>query len=255
MKNENASQTVFRIRKQNPGNIQQLCNDIMNNVIDVSWKAKAVLLYLLLKPSGWNVRESELIKHSTDGLKGTQNGIKELLDKGYIVRRELRDSKGRYSGWEALVRDNIFSNARKYFPSCEGREAERIVEDVVNFKYRDKVIKDRNKLCSHLKKALAEGSLAVPVGWDKYIEERKAAAHEENMAKKKPQESDDEEKAHQALMWFEGLTADAQEKYITMAKEENEQLNVSDRVIKIIAAQIGFRLEKEAIQILHGERY
>jgi len=103
MKNGNDSvsvlpknQTIYRIRKRDPG-YTQVCNDIINET-GLSWKAKGILIYLLSKPDGWTVRENDIVKHSVDGLKATKAGIKELIDRGYMFRRKIRDDKGKYRG-------------------------------------------------------------------------------------------------------------------------------------------------------------
>ena len=38
----------------------------------LSWKARGLLLYLLSLPDDWNIYESELIKHATDGRDSTK---------------------------------------------------------------------------------------------------------------------------------------------------------------------------------------
>ena len=95
------NQTVYRIRKRDPG-YTQVCNDIINET-GLSWKAKGILIYLLSKPDGWTVRENDIVKHSADGLKATKAGIKELINRGYMFRRKIRDDKGKYRGWETIV--------------------------------------------------------------------------------------------------------------------------------------------------------
>jgi len=169
------SQTVFRIRKSNR-EYGSICDSIAN-ATDISWRAKGILMFLLSKPNGWNVYERHLVKLSTDGIKSTREGIKELLAGGYIVRRELRDDRGRYCGWEALVRDGAVKSVRKYFEACTGETAEQIINDVMQLQYGGKAINNRDRLRDHLKRALEEGNLIIPAGWDRRAGDRKEDIH------------------------------------------------------------------------------
>jgi len=65
----------------------------------LSFKAKGILVYLLSRPDDWQIYESEIVKHSIDGLASIRAGIKELIDKGYIVRQRKRNEGGKFQGY------------------------------------------------------------------------------------------------------------------------------------------------------------
>jgi len=65
----------------------------------LSFKAKGIFAYLLSRPDDWQVYESEIVKHSTDGIASVKAGIKELIDKGYIIRFRIRNEKGKFQGY------------------------------------------------------------------------------------------------------------------------------------------------------------
>lgn len=69
----------------------------------ISFKAKGILAYLLSKPDDWKVYQSDIVKQSTDGEFSVRKGVDELIAAGYIVRRSIRDEKGRISEWEYSV--------------------------------------------------------------------------------------------------------------------------------------------------------
>ena len=57
----------------------------------LSWKAKAIITYIVGKPIGWKCRISDLVKKSKDGKGSVQSAIKELKKYGYaelIVERD-----------------------------------------------------------------------------------------------------------------------------------------------------------------------
>ena len=69
----------------------------------ISWKAKGILAYILSRPDTWQVYESEVCRHSKDGIKATRSGFHELIRAGYITRTQKRLESGHFSGYEYLV--------------------------------------------------------------------------------------------------------------------------------------------------------
>ncbi|HAR6416291.1 TPA: replication protein [Staphylococcus pseudintermedius] len=106
---------TFRVYKES-GNFVTVHKDFIHNS-NISWKAKGILLYLLSRPDDWQIYETELEQHSTDGLSGLKSGIKELEEIGYIQRNRKRDESGRLNGYEYLVYEQPhhirFSNVGK----------------------------------------------------------------------------------------------------------------------------------------------
>ena len=112
--------TMYRVQKDK-NNPYVMLNKTFLNDETISWKAKGILAYLLSLPDDWKIYESEIVKHSSDGISATKAGIKELIDNGYIERKRLRES-GRFSGYEYTVfevphhmrfSDNGYSNNGK----------------------------------------------------------------------------------------------------------------------------------------------
>jgi hypothetical protein len=94
-------QTIYKTQKrENP--YAQVDKSILKNP-SLSWKAKGLLTYLLSLPNDWKIYESELVKHSNDGIKALRSAVKELIDAGYMVRNKIRNEKGQYIGYETLV--------------------------------------------------------------------------------------------------------------------------------------------------------
>jgi hypothetical protein len=59
----------------------------------LSWKAKGLLCYLLSLPDDWKLSITDLVKRSKDGADGVYTGLKELVDRGYLIRRQQIDSE------------------------------------------------------------------------------------------------------------------------------------------------------------------
>ncbi|WP_432199261.1 DNA-binding protein [Anoxybacillus gonensis] len=69
----------------------------------LSWKAKGLLAYMLSMPNDWTFYNDELMKHSPDGSSTFKAAMNELKEYGYVVRRKMKDKKGKFIGWETVV--------------------------------------------------------------------------------------------------------------------------------------------------------
>ncbi|HEY5563160.1 MAG TPA: hypothetical protein VIK72_15660 [Clostridiaceae bacterium] len=67
--------------------------------LNMSWKAKGILTFILSLPNDWVLHMSHLIKQSTEGERATRSGITELVDNNYMQRYAIYN-KGRITGWE-----------------------------------------------------------------------------------------------------------------------------------------------------------
>ena len=93
--------TFFRtVKRENP--FVQIDKDLVNDPT-ISAKAKGIMLYLLSKPEGWKVYQSDIVNHMSDGKTSISNGIKELLEAGYIERNRAHNEDGTFAGYEYTV--------------------------------------------------------------------------------------------------------------------------------------------------------
>ncbi len=92
---------TFRVFKES-GNFVTVNKEFIHNN-NLSWKAKGILLSLLSRPDDWQVYETELNKHSSDGRDSLRTGIKELEQAGYIHRTRKRNEKGQLKEYEYQV--------------------------------------------------------------------------------------------------------------------------------------------------------
>ena len=93
------SKSIFRVEK-NKDNPYIIMNKTILNDNQISWKAKGILAYLLSLPDDWQIYESEVASHSSDGLDSLSSGIKELIEQGYINRERKRNDNGQLKGYE-----------------------------------------------------------------------------------------------------------------------------------------------------------
>ncbi len=96
---------IVRTPKDKNNHFVQADKELINNK-NLSAKAKGIMLYILSKPDNWSVYESEIAKNMNDGVKSIRSGIKELMEHGYIERKQRRCSGGKFIGYDYTVYEN-----------------------------------------------------------------------------------------------------------------------------------------------------
>lgn len=95
----------MRIKKQYQKGFTTVDNVVLNDT-SLSWKAKGLFVYLWSQSDEWNFYETEVAKHSTDGIVSLKNGLKELEDQGYLKRQRVRDEQGKFKENEWILSES-----------------------------------------------------------------------------------------------------------------------------------------------------
>lgn len=85
----------MKIKKVYQKRFTTVDNAVLNDT-KLSWKAKGLFVYLWSQADEWDFYETEVVKHSTDGLSSLKSGLKELEEQGYLKRERQRDDKGHF---------------------------------------------------------------------------------------------------------------------------------------------------------------
>lgn len=101
------------LRTNRIGNFTAVSNDFIRDS-KLSWKAKGIVIYVMSLPENWQLHLAELAKHAKDGRDATNNGIRELIENGYCMRKEIRDSRGMFAGYEYTI-----SDVKEFAPETE----------------------------------------------------------------------------------------------------------------------------------------
>lgn len=99
--------SIYRINKQSK--FTQIDNRMIEDD-QISAKAKGILVYLLSKPDGWQVYETDIIKSMKDGRDGIRSGLRELVDSGYINRKQKQGEDGKFNGYDYEVYEYKLEN-------------------------------------------------------------------------------------------------------------------------------------------------
>ena len=85
-------------------NFTTVSNDFLQDV-NLSWKAKGMIVYILSLPPGWVLNIQDLKNRSKDGRDSTAAGLRELMENGYCRRSTLRSEGGIFGGYDYEVSD------------------------------------------------------------------------------------------------------------------------------------------------------
>ena len=98
----------FRVEKKS--NFTVVSNDIlMNNFM--SMKATCLLMKMLGKPDNWDYTINGMKTFCVEGRDAIRSALKELEKFGYLERRKVRDSRGRYSDIEYIIYEEPISRS------------------------------------------------------------------------------------------------------------------------------------------------
>lgn len=86
-----------KIRKEKAGQFTITSNKLIRDN-SLSFKARGIFAYLWSQKDGWAYYESEIVKHTTDGITALRSGLNELERAGYLKRSRERKSGGRLAG-------------------------------------------------------------------------------------------------------------------------------------------------------------
>lgn len=77
-------------------NFTVLSNSVINDD-RLSFRARAVLIWLLSKPADWSIRSEAIAAQSpTEGREAVRTAMRELAALGYLVREKIQDERGRW---------------------------------------------------------------------------------------------------------------------------------------------------------------
>lgn len=103
-------------RTKRTDNFTVVRNEYLQDV-NLSWKAKGLITYIMSLPPDWQLNLSDLKKRSKDGRDATAAGLRELITNGYCQRCKLRGDGGTFVGCDYEV-----SDIKEFEPEQPGTE-------------------------------------------------------------------------------------------------------------------------------------
>lgn len=93
------SKTIIRVQKNTDYTI---INNTSINDKRLSWKAKAIHVFMLSKPDNWTFYNEEIQQWAKDGMSSFTSGLSELKKLGYIKKERRRAAGGKFE-WVTIV--------------------------------------------------------------------------------------------------------------------------------------------------------
>jgi len=97
---------LAKLRTEKVRGFTTIDNDIFRNKT-LSLKAKGLLCLMISLPDGWNYSIAGLSALSSDGESSVRSALKELKEKGYFYRRQVREN-GRIADIEYVICEEPF---------------------------------------------------------------------------------------------------------------------------------------------------
>lgn len=90
------------LRKIKKTDFTVIDNNIFKNK-KLSLKGKGMICTMLSLPDDWNFNEEGLTELSNDSRTGIRNTLNELMEFGYLTRKQLKDSNGKFTNMEYTI--------------------------------------------------------------------------------------------------------------------------------------------------------
>jgi len=106
----------------------QIPNRILSDK-NLSLKAKGLWVYMQSKPDGWTFSIARIVSQVKEGKTAIQQAVKELEKNGLLVRKPIKDSKGKWNGYDYILLET---------PLTENQSTEnRLTENPVNISNKE----------------------------------------------------------------------------------------------------------------------
>ena len=137
--------SVFRIEKTN--NYTVMSNYHLKD-INLSYRAKGLLSFMLSLPDDWDYSVKGLVKVSKESIKAIRSTLKELEDMRYLIRTRIQLDNGRFD-YEYAIYETPYTQ-KGHAVNGYTLEDTQINTKEINIKEQDKIDKTINMITKEL---------------------------------------------------------------------------------------------------------
>ena len=137
--------SVFRIEKTN--NYTVMSNYHLKD-INLSYRAKGLLSFMLSLPDDWDYSVKGLVKVSKESIKAIRSTLKELEEMGYLIRTRIQLDNGRFD-YEYAIYETPYTQ-KGHAVNGYTLEDTQINTKEINIKEQDKIDKTINMITKEL---------------------------------------------------------------------------------------------------------
>lgn len=95
---------IAELKKRLQSGYTHVNNEIFHDR-ELSYKAKGLFCQMLSLPDNWDFKENSIKALATDGISSVRSGLKELIEKGYLIREPIREGN-LIVDWQYTLIDN-----------------------------------------------------------------------------------------------------------------------------------------------------
>lgn len=95
---------IAELKKSLQSGYTHVNNEIFHDR-ELSYKAKGLFCQMLSLPDNWDFKENSIKALATDGISSVRSGLKELMNKGYLIREPIREGN-LIVDWQYTLIDN-----------------------------------------------------------------------------------------------------------------------------------------------------
>ena len=137
--------SVFRIEKTN--NYTVMSNYHLKD-INLSYRAKGLLSFMLSLPDDWDYSVKGLVKVSKESIKAIRSTLKELEDMRYLIRTRIQLDNGRFD-YEYAIYETPYTQ-KGHAVNGYTLEDTQLNTKEINIKEQDKIDKTINMITKEL---------------------------------------------------------------------------------------------------------
>ena len=150
-------------RKVKKSDFTVIDNNIFKNA-KLTLKAKGMICTMLSLPDDWQFNEEGLAQLSNDSRSGIRNTLNELMEYGYLTRKQLKNDTGKFANMEyTIYEEPLYQKPTAEKPTSEKEHNKILINKELNNKNITTTTMDNENLYDYLQE---NGFVLAPIHYE-----------------------------------------------------------------------------------------
>lgn len=150
-------------RKVKKSDFTVIDNNIFKNA-KLTLKAKGMICTMLSLPDDWQFNEEGLAQLSNDSRSGIRNTLNELMEYGYLTRKQLKNDTGKFANMEyTIYEEPLYQKPTAGKPTSEKEHNKILINKELNNKNITTTTMDNENLYDYLQE---NGFVLAPIHYE-----------------------------------------------------------------------------------------
>ena len=150
-------------RKVKKSDFTVIDNNIFKNA-KLTLKAKGMICTMLSLPDDWQFNEEGLAQLSNDSRSGIRNTLNELMEYGYLTRKQLKNDTGKFANMEyTIYEEPLYQKPTAEKPTSEKGHNKILINKELNNKNITTTTMDNENLYDYLQE---NGFVLAPIHYE-----------------------------------------------------------------------------------------